>query len=217
MMPLWSATLFAAAALMAVTPPWSLSQSAGARDLDRRVQSFLDRHRNDWHDMNVPEVDGRTLHELILKHRYRRAVEIGTSTGHSGIWIAWALSKTGGRLITIDIDARRHGMAVANFREAGLADYIDARLGDAHEIVPGLQGPIDFVFSDADKDWYTRYLEALWPKLRPGGCFTAHNVSSSGMSGISEFLTHVRALPDGETTIDTSSSAGVSITYKLEP
>jgi caffeoyl-CoA O-methyltransferase len=213
MMPLLSATLFAAA-LMTVTPPRPLSQSAGASDLDRRVQSFLDRHRNDWHDMNVPDVDGRTLHQLILKHRYRRAVEIGTSTGHSGIWIAWALSKTGGKLITIDIDARRHGIAVANFREAGLSDYIDARLGDAHEIVPGLQGPIDFVFSDADKDWYTRYLEALWPKLRPGGCFTAHNVSSSGMNGIREFLTHVRALPDGETTIDTSSSAGISITYK---
>ena len=213
MMPLLSATLFAAA-LMTVTPPRPLSQSAGASDLDRRVQSFLDRHRNDWHDMNVPDVDGRTLHQLILKHRYRRAVEIGTSTGHSGIWIAWALSKTGGKLITIDIDARRHGIAVANFREAGLADYIDARLGDAHEIVPGLQEPIDFVFSDADKDWYTRYLEALGPKLRAGGCFTAHNVSSSGMNGISEFLTHVRALPDGETTIDTSSSAGISITYK---
>jgi predicted O-methyltransferase YrrM len=217
MMPLLSATLFAAAAVMNVTPPLSLSQSAGASDLDRRVQSFLDRHRNDWHDMNVPDVDGRTLHQLILKHRYRRAVEIGTSTGHSGIWIAWALSKTGGKLITIDIDARRHGIAVANFHEAGLADYIDARLGDAHEIVPGLEGPIDFVFSDADKDWYTKYLEALWPKLRPGGCFTAHNVSSSGMNGISEFLTHVRALPDGETTIDRSSSAGISITYKQEP
>jgi caffeoyl-CoA O-methyltransferase len=204
----------AAAALMTVMPARPLSQAAGANELDQRVRSFLDRHRNDWHDMNVPEVDGRTLHSLILKHRYQRAVEIGTSTGHSSIWIAWALSKTGGKLVTIDIDPRRHATAVANFREAGLADYIDARLGDAHEIVPRLEGPIDFVFSDADKDWYTRYLEALWPKLRPGACFTAHNVSSPGMSGISEFLARVRALPDGETTIDTSSSAGISITYK---
>lgn len=214
MMPLVSATLFAAAAVMIVTAPRPTSQAAGASELDRRVQSFLERHRNDWHDMNVPEVDGRTLHAVILKHRYQRAVEIGTSTGHSGIWIAWALSKTGGRLVTIDIDARRHAIAMTNFREAGLADYIDARLGDAHEIVPRLEGPIDFVFSDADKEWYTKYLEALWPKLRPGGCFTAHNVSSPGMSGISEFLARLRALPDGETTIDTSSSAGISITYK---
>jgi caffeoyl-CoA O-methyltransferase len=203
-------------ALLIVMPPRPLSQAAAASELDRRVQSFLDRHRNDWHDMNVPEVDGRTLHALILKRRYQRAVEIGTSTGHSGIWIAWALSKTGGKLVTIDIDAGRHATALTNFREAGLAGYIDARLGDAHEIVPRLEGPIDFVFSDADKEWYSRYLEALWPKLRPGACFTAHNVSSPGMSGISEFLARLRALPDGETTIDTSSSAGISITYKRQ-
>jgi caffeoyl-CoA O-methyltransferase len=213
MMSLVAGTL-AAAALITAMAPSPPRQAAGASELDRRVRSFLDRHKNDWHDMNVPEVDGRTLHELILKHRYQRAVEIGTSTGHSGIWIAWALSKTGGKLVTIDIDERRHGIAVANFREAGLADYVDARLGDAHEIVPRLEGPIDFVFSDADKEWYTKYLEALWPKLQPGGCFTAHNVSSPGMSGIREFLARVRALPDGETTINTSSSAGISITYK---
>jgi predicted O-methyltransferase YrrM len=214
MMRCGSTTIFAVSALVIVAASRPATQATRASDLDERVQTFLDRHRDDWHDMNVPAVDGRTLHDLILKHQFRRAVEIGTSTGHSGIWIAWALSKTGGKLVTIDIDARRHGIAVANFREAGLADYIDARLGDAHEIVPRLEGPIDFVFSDADKEWYTKYLEALWPKLRSGGCFTAHNVSSPGMSGISEFLARVRALPDGDTTIDTSSSAGISITYK---
>src|SRR5262245_13875514 len=123
MMPLVNGMLAAAAlsVLIAPDPP----QAADTRELDQRVRAFLDSHRNDWHDLNVPEVDGRTLHELILKYRYHRAVEIGTSTGHSGIWIAWALSETGGKLVTIDIDARRHGLALTNFREAGLADYID--------------------------------------------------------------------------------------------
>jgi predicted O-methyltransferase YrrM len=213
MMSMGPATMIAAAVL-ALVPARLPTQTAAPGDLDQRVRSFLEHHRNDWHDLNVPDVDGRTLHDLVLKGRYQRAVEIGTSTGHSGIWIAWALSKTGGRLVTIDIDARRHAIAVANFRETGLAGYVDARLGDAHEIVPHLEGPIDFVFSDADKDWYAKYLDALWPKIRPGGCFTAHNVSTPSMSGISEFLTRVRALPDGETTIDTESSAGLSITYK---
>ena len=125
---------------------------AGSSNLDRRVREFLDRNRSNWHDLNVPEVDGRTLHDLVLKHKYTKALEIGTSTGHSGIWIAWALSKTGGRLITIDIDERRHKIALANFKEAGLSDYIDARLADAHELVPKLAGPFDFVFSDADKE-----------------------------------------------------------------
>lgn len=183
-------------------------------DLDRAVQTFLDHHRGTWRDLNVPESDGRVLHNLVLKHRYTRALEIGTSTGHSGVWIAWALAKTGGKLITVEVDPGRHQTALANFKEAGLSSYIDARLGDAHQIVPALAGPFDFVFSDADKDWYKNYLVAVWPKLVPGGCFAAHNVSGRAQGGIAEFLAHLTTLPDAETTVDTSSREGISITYK---
>ena len=188
-----------------------------ARDpqLDARVQAFLERHRGTWRDLNVPESDGRVLHDLIVKHRFTRALEIGTSTGHSAIWIAWALAKTGGKLITLEIDPDRHRTAVANFKEAGLAPYIDARLGNAHEIVPALAGPFDFVFSDADKDWYKNYLVAAWPKLAPGGCFTAHNVSDTFAGrGIAEFLSHLKTLPDAVTTFDNSSRSGISISCK---
>ena len=183
-------------------------------DLDRTVQTFLDSKRGTWRDLNVSENDGRVLHDIILKHRYTRALEIGTSTGHSSVWIAWALAKTGGKLITVDIDPRRHQIALANFKEAGLASFIDARLGDAHQIVPELAGPFDFVFSDADKDWYKNYFVAVWPKLVPGGCFTAHNVSGRVQGGIGEFLAHLKTVPDAQTTIDTSDRAGISISYK---
>jgi predicted O-methyltransferase YrrM len=183
--------------------------------LDATVQTFLDRHRGTWRDLNVPESDGRALHDLIVKHKFTRALEIGTSTGHSGVWIAWALSKTGGRLTTIEIDPARHRTALANFKEAGLASYIDARLGDAHELVPALPGPFDFVFSDADKDWYKNYFVSLWPKVTPGGCFTAHNVSGSFVgAGIRDFVAHLKTVPDGVTTTDRSSSQGISITCK---
>lgn len=185
----------------------------GESSLDERVKKFLESRRGSWRDLNVPEVDGRTLYDIIVEHEYTRALEIGTSTGHSGIWIAWALSKTGGKLITIEIDPERHRTALANFKEAGLAEYVDARLADAHELVPKLEGPFDFVFSDADKEWYPKYLDAIWPKLAPGGCFTAHNVTMRG-SAIREFLEAVKQLPDGRTTIDKKSSAGLSITYK---
>jgi predicted O-methyltransferase YrrM len=182
-------------------------------ELDKTVQTFLDRHRGTWRDLNVPESDGRILHNLVLKHRYTRALEIGTSTGHSGVWIGWALAKTGGKLTTVEINPQRHQTALANFKEAGLSTYIDARLGDAHEIVPALPGTFDFVFSDADKDWYKNYFVAVWPKLVPGGCFTAHNVSSRAGGGIGEFVAHLKTLPDAETTID-NSGAGISISYK---
>ena len=206
-----AARLMAAACVaVAMTPHDGTAQRA---ELDTRVEALLKRREGTWRDLNVPIADGRTLHRLILENKYTRALEIGTSTGHSGIWMGWALSKTGGRLTTIEIDPERHRQAVATFKEAGLSDYIDARLADAHVLVPQLPGPFDFVFSDADKEWYPNYLAAVWPKLVPGGMFTAHNVTMRA-GGIREFLDALKRLPDGETTIDRGSSAGISITRK---
>jgi caffeoyl-CoA O-methyltransferase len=204
-----------ASLVLAVTVFTDLTGQDRSAQLDATVQAFLERRRGTWRDLNVPESDGRALHELIVKHKFTRALEIGTSTGHSGIWIAWALAKTNGKLTTVEIDPGRHQTAVANFKEAGLASYIDARLGDAHEIVPALSGPFDFVFSDADKDWYKNYFVAVWPKVVSGGCFTAHNVSGLfAGTGIRQFLAHLEALPDAATTIDKSSREGISITCK---
>ena len=129
---------------------WGRQNTETPANLDARVTAFLQQHRNDWHDLNVPEADGQQLHDLVVKNGYKRALEIGTSTGRSGTYIAWALAKNGGRLITIDIDEGRHRQAVQNFKDAGVGAFVDARLGDAHDIVPKLEGPFDFVFSDAD-------------------------------------------------------------------
>ncbi len=204
-----------AAGALAVTTMTAAVQQERGTQLDKTVQAFLDRHRGTWRDLNVPESDGRALHDLIVKQRFTRALEIGTSTGHSGVWIAWALAKTGGRLTTIEIDPNRHQTALANFKEAGLASLVDARLGDAHQIVVTLPGPFDFVFSDADKDWYKNYFVAVWPRVAPGGCFTAHNVSGSFVGGgVRDFLRHLETLPDGVTTMDKSSGEGISVTCK---
>ncbi len=187
----------------------------GVEDLDRKVQAFLDSRRGDWQDLNVSAADGKILYDLALKNGSKRALEIGTSTGHSGIWIAWALSKTGGKLVTVEIDEGRHREAVANFREAGLSDFIDARLADAHQLVPSLDGPFDFVFCDADKGWYKNYFVAVWPKLVSGGVFVAHNVSARGRGwGAGEFLAYVEGLAGAETTFAPGSTAGISVTLK---
>jgi len=185
------------------------------KTLDSQVRKFLDSHRGTWHDLNVPEADGQKLHDIIVEHGYKSALEIGTSTGHSGIWIAWALANTGGRLVTVEIDRGRHEQALINFRAAGLSGFVDAMLGDAHEIVPRLKGPFDFVFCDADKDWYNNYLEAVLPKLMVGGCFAAHNISEGGYEAFysRRFLRLVRNYSFLETTLFTGG-AGMSITYR---
>jgi len=188
-------------------------------NLDEKVMKFLKEHARQWYDMNVPWADGQLLYDLVIKGNYKSALEIGTSTGHSAIWIAWALSKTGGKLITIEIDESRYKTALENFRKAGVSQYIDARLGDAHGIVKDLKGPFDFVFSDADKDWYKNYFVDLDPKLKVGGCFTAHNVSERGRGGYGAyggqavFLQYIKSLKNYETTLNTAGG-GMSISYK---
>jgi predicted O-methyltransferase YrrM len=183
-------------------------------DLDKKIKAFLKDNAENWGDMNIPINDGKILYDIIVKNKFTKAVEIGTSTGHSAIWIAWALSKTGGKLITIEIDKRRYLQAKSNFKKAGVDKIIDARLADAHELVPDLPGRYDFVFSDADKYWYKNYFIAMDPKLEVGSCFTAHNTAMRA-SGITEFLDYVESLNNYQTTIDKTSRSGISISYKL--
>jgi len=187
---------------------------ATTADLDARVTRFLEDRRRTWRDMNVPESDGRALYDIVLKNGYKQALEIGTSTGLSGIHTAWALAKTGGKLITVEIDEGRHREAITNFKEAGLASFIDARLADAHDLVPKLEGPFDFVFIDADKEWYVNYAKAVLPKLKSGGCIAAHNVSAGGgwrrsMGG--DYYAFITSQPNMETTV---INGQLAISYK---
>jgi len=198
-------------ALLLMSLPLSLL-AQGAGDIDARVQQFLKDHRREWHDLNVPFVDGQTLFDLIVKNKYTSALEIGTSTGHSTIWLAWAMSKTGGKVITLELNERRHQQALQNLKEAGLLDFVDARLGNAHELVKAVPGPFDFVFSDADKDWYKQYFLDVAPKLKSGGCYTTHNVIDGNAPA--DYQTFVESQAGFTTTIDRKSHAGVMISYK---
>jgi caffeoyl-CoA O-methyltransferase len=186
--------------------------------LDERVKTFLEKTRYEWRDMNVPETDGKLLYNIVLEHNYKRALELGTSTGRSAIYIAWALSKTGGKLTTVEIDEGRYREALANFKEAGLEAYIDARLADAHQLVEDIPGPFDFVFIDADKGWYTNYAKALIPKLEAGGCIAAHNVYASGSGrrwGMGQdYYDYMTSLAEFETSVLRESRAGLAVSYK---
>jgi predicted O-methyltransferase YrrM len=205
--PALAALLLAALALAA-------APARPRQDLDAKVRAFLDQRDGRWHDLNVPAADGKILFDLIVEKGYKRALEVGTSTGHSGTWIAWALSKTNGRLVTIEIDADRHGVAVQNFNDAGLADRIEARLGDAHGIVPKLVGPFDFVFLDADKEWNLQYAKDLLPKLAKGGCIAVHNIFGRGRGWTREYWDFMAARADLETRVETRSSGGIVLSFK---
>jgi predicted O-methyltransferase YrrM len=181
------------------------SRAAALAQLDRMVKS---QHGM----MNIAPSEGEYLSNLVVKLKARRVLEIGTSHGYSGIWLALGLSQTGGQLITLDIDKGRHAQAVENFRAAGLAAYADIRLADALKEIPKIEGPFDLVFIDAWKPDYLRYLKMVLPKMRSGGAIAAHNVKSQA-SEMEDFLQEIQTNPTLKTEFITVGPSGLSISY----
>ena len=114
---------------------------------------------------------------LVLATGATRGLEIGTSYGYSGLWIGAAIQTNGGTLITIEKERRKSDIAAGHFVDAGLDEVIHCKTGIALEVIAGLDGPFDFVFSDADKENCIRYMEAIAPKLSPGAMVVTDNTT----------------------------------------
>ena len=126
--------------------------------------------------LNVPMQDGRALRLLTEAVGAKNVVEIGTSTGYSGLWFCLALERTGGHLTTFELDHQRASMAREHFKQGGVDRIVTIVEGNAHEQVARLKEPVDVAFIDADKDGYVDYLNKILPLVRPGGLILAHNV-----------------------------------------
>jgi len=183
-------------------------------DEEKKILAVLDdMDRNQRRGMmNVPKADGRLLRLFAEAVGAKHVVEIGTSNGYSGIWLCLALRRTGGKLTTYEIDARRAGLARENFKRAGVEEIVTLVEGDAHKEVPKLKGPIDVLFLDADKEGYIDYLNKLLPLLRPGGLVLAHNMSTRQADP--RYVKAITTNADLETIFLHMQGAGVGVTLK---
>jgi caffeoyl-CoA O-methyltransferase len=143
---------------------------------------------------NVPAIDGRMLRVLTESTGAKQVLEIGTSTGLSGLWFLMALRTTGGRLTTLELDPQRAALARAHFKKAGVDALVTLIEGDAHQNIAQVKGPLDIVFIDAEKPGYVDYLNKTLPLVRPGGLILAHNVDM-----VPEYVKAVTANPALET------------------
>jgi len=147
-------------------------------EAEKRILAVLDRMSSGRELFQaVPTENGRMLRLLGETNGAKNAVEIGTSTGYSSLWLLLALQQTGGKLTTFEIDATRAAQARKHFEQAGVDGAVTVVLGDAHENVKRLKDPIDIMFLDADKEGYCSYLQTLLPLVRPGGLIMADNVA----------------------------------------
>ncbi len=166
--------------------------------------------------LNVDANEGLLLRENAIKARTRRALEIGTSNGYSSIWIALGCRKTGGHLTTVEIDEVKVKLARENFRVAGVASLITLVHGDALEEITRLKGPFEFVFIDAGKADYVKYLDMVLPLVPPGGIIMAHNTRNLS-SELLEFIERVRTDPQLRTVLVEPGPGGFSVSVKLPP
>lgn len=209
---LGTAALAAASALAHARSPTRPGSPRAASPAERRILDVLDDVYLNHRYLSVPEEDGRLLRLLAESSGARNAVEIGTSTGYSGLWLLLALAKTGGRLTTFEIDRGRHEMARRHFERAGVAGSTLLVLGDAHREVARLRDPIDLLFLDADKDGYLDYLRRLLPLVRPGGLVVAHNMASPPPDP--RYIEAITTSPVLETVFLNMDEAGVGVTLK---
>jgi predicted O-methyltransferase YrrM len=179
---------------------------------ERRVLAVLEDVYRNHRYLSVPEEDGRLLRILAESIGAKHVVEVGTSTGYSGLWILLALMRTGGRLTTHEIDRGRHGLARHNYERAGLLEQATLVLGDAHVEITKLKDPLDLVFIDADKEGYPDYLQKLAPLVRPGGLIVAHNMASPPPDP--RYVEAVTTSPAYDTVFLNMHSAGVGVTLK---
>jgi predicted O-methyltransferase YrrM len=181
-------------------------------DGEKRILDALDQARQGRRYANVSTADGRLLRQLTEAVNAKRVVELGTSTGESGLWFAMALRKTGGHLFTHDIDPGRIAVARENFKRGGVEDIITIVEGDAHKTAPKNTDSIDVLFIDAEKEGYDAYLKELLPLVRPGGLILAHNMRRPAPNP--RYVEAITTSPDLDTSFVLMDGAGIGITLK---
>lgn len=129
------------------------------------------------HDVSATQ--GKMLALFVSMIKAHRLLEIGTLGGYSTIWMARALPEDG-QITTIEANAHHAQTARSNIEKAGLGARVDLRVGSALDVLPGLTGPFDLIFIDADKPNNPAYLEWALNLARPGTVIIGDNVVRGG-------------------------------------
>lgn len=211
----WAPVALGATLFLCALPSKASGQQT--QDPDARAHERLTWIRQNQRGMwNVNENEGAFLRDQVIKVSAKRALEVGSSNGYSAIWIALGLRRTGGHLITIEINDARARLAQDNFRGAGVDSLIALKHEDALTEIPKLQGPFEFVFLDAEKHDYLQYLEMILPLVSPGGVIVAHNTADMRW-GMEDFIQTIQTNPQLKTTFTNPGPGGFSVSVKLPP
>jgi predicted O-methyltransferase YrrM len=151
----------------------------------------------------VGEDVGRFLHALILARKPQRILELGTSYGYSTLFLADAARAVGARVITMELADYKQAHAREQLTEAGLAEVVEWRCGDALAMIEADAGPFDFVLLDIWKELYLPCFDALYPKLSEEGIIAADNMVEPEMAraDVRQYRAALHRKPDLQTSL----------------
>ena len=145
----------------------ALWDTLGPEEAERRIDEML---------LPVGRATGTLLNLLAKEAGARRILEVGSSFGYSTVWLADAARAVHGKVISLELKAAKTEYATAQLARAGLAEFVEFRIGDALESLAALAGPFDLVLIDLWKNLYVPVFGLLHPKLAPGALVIADNM-----------------------------------------
>jgi predicted O-methyltransferase YrrM len=190
------------------------SAEQNKKSIEFRNEFIRNFHRT---GLNTTPGDAMMLRILVESSGARRGIEVGSSTGFGAINMGIAFERTGGHLYTLEIDPRSAEVCRDNLQKVGLENTVTCIQGDALKTLPALEGEFDFIFIDALKRDYLKYLKLVEAELRPGSVIVADNVIQSARA-MRDFLDYIQNSPDYDTVIIRASmekNDGMSVSYKI--
>jgi predicted O-methyltransferase YrrM len=167
--------------------------------------------------LNTTVGDAMMLRILVESTGAKRGIEVGSASGFGAINMGIAFERTGGHLYTLEIDPQTVKVCRDNLKKVGLENTVTCIEGDALKTLPTLEGEFDFIFIDALKQDYLKYLKLVEAKLKPGAVVVGDNVIRSARA-MQDFLDYIQNSPDYDTVIIRASMEkkdGMSISYKI--
>ena len=183
---------------------------------DEFRKRFIKNFQRNW--LNTTEGDAMMLRILVESAKAKRGVEVGSANGFGAINMGIAFERTGGHLYTLEIDPQSVKECRENLKKVGLEKTVTCIEGDALKTLPTLEGEFDFVFIDAVKRDYLKYLKIIEPKLKPGAVIVGDNVIRSA-GAMRDFLDYIQESPKYDTVIIRASmekNDGMSVSYKIK-
>jgi predicted O-methyltransferase YrrM len=183
---------------------------------DEFRERFVKNFQRTW--LNTTEGDAMMLRILVESARAKRGIEVGSATGFGAINMGIAFERTGGHLYTLEINPQMVKECRENLKKVGLENIVTCIEGDALKTLPTLEGEFDFVFIDAVKRDYLKYLKLIEPKLKAGAVIVGDNVIRSA-GAMKDFLDYIQENPNYDTVIIRASmekNDGMSVSYKIK-